>query len=409
MSLTTPARACSRALPRNRRGSVVLLCAFFLVVLMAMVGFAVDVGYLNLARTQLQRTADAAALAAAAELLDDDLLRGLPDLSDNMAAARQKAIEYAALNPVTGAAPQLDPNTSNDPDGDVVFGRLYDPSDLSEPLSFLQPDTYNTVLVRVRRTSVRNGAVPLFFARVLGFNEVDEQAEAAATLDDRVIGFRVTPNTGNAGLLPIAADISAWSTVLAGVGPDNWSYDSSSGTVSAGPDGIPELVLFPDSGNGNGNGQGNGGSGGIVPGNFGTVDVGSPNNSTAVLEQQILNGISDQDLQWYGGSLDIDPATGHLPLNGDTGVSAGIQDAVQSIVGQPRSIPLYDQVAGQGNGATFYVVGFAGVRVVDVDLTGALANKHITIQPALVVDDAAKTGTGPQQSTFIYQPVHLTR
>ena len=60
----TPAR-------RQRQGNVVILVVFVVVILCAVVAFAVDVGLLLLSRSQLQNSADAAALAGAGQLLDD--------------------------------------------------------------------------------------------------------------------------------------------------------------------------------------------------------------------------------------------------------------------------------------------------------------------------------------------------
>ena len=58
----------SSQLHRQRRGNVVVPSAFLMIVMMALAAFAVDVGYIAEARTQLQKSADAAALAAAAKL-----------------------------------------------------------------------------------------------------------------------------------------------------------------------------------------------------------------------------------------------------------------------------------------------------------------------------------------------------
>ena len=52
----------------NRRGVIVVLAAVLLVVMLAMIAFAVDVGFITVARTELQGAADAAALAGVAKL-----------------------------------------------------------------------------------------------------------------------------------------------------------------------------------------------------------------------------------------------------------------------------------------------------------------------------------------------------
>ena len=53
-------------LRKHRRGTITVLAALLCVVILGMMAFALDVGYLSLARTQLQAAADSAALAAAA-------------------------------------------------------------------------------------------------------------------------------------------------------------------------------------------------------------------------------------------------------------------------------------------------------------------------------------------------------
>ena len=50
--------------PDSRRAAIVVLAAFLMIPLCCFVAFAVDVGYLCVVRTELQRGADSAALAA---------------------------------------------------------------------------------------------------------------------------------------------------------------------------------------------------------------------------------------------------------------------------------------------------------------------------------------------------------
>ena len=59
-----------RAVPfgQQRKGVVIVMVAVLLVVMLGCVALAVDIGYLYVARTELQRTADAAALAGARAL-----------------------------------------------------------------------------------------------------------------------------------------------------------------------------------------------------------------------------------------------------------------------------------------------------------------------------------------------------
>ncbi len=315
-------------------------------------------------------------------------------------AHKHVAVVGSALaNWVLNGHPELDPNTSNSASGDVVIGYIYDPSNLGESLNLGDPSLYNSVRVLVRRNSIRNGSILHKFATIFGNSSADLGATATATFKDGVVGYKVTDKTGNADLLPLALQKDYWAGLLdwsLSTG-DNYAYDPATGAVTAGHDGIPELNLFPGAG-----------SGQLPPGNFGTVDIGSPNNSAADLSRQIRYGISADDLAYFGGELNLG-SDGVLPLNGDTGLTASIKDDLISILGQPRAIPIFSTVSGPGNNSVFNVVGFVGIRIMNVRLTGAMKSKEVVIQPAYVVDDAVITAAGAGSSYFVYEPVHLTR
>src|SRR5262249_38144313 len=79
----------------QRRGATLVLSAFLMIVMLAMIAFAIDCGYILLLRTQLQVAADSAALAAAQVM-------GSPT-TDPVA----KAKEYAAYHKAGGRQIQL--------------------------------------------------------------------------------------------------------------------------------------------------------------------------------------------------------------------------------------------------------------------------------------------------------------
>lgn len=395
MSLQTSSRTKLRT---RRTGSIVLLAAFMLVVMLGIMAFAVDLGYMQVVRTEAQRCADAAALAGAWEMASEARLRG--DDATAFDQARQKAAQFAALNKSGVVNPVLSLNHYNaDLQGDIILGRLDDPRDQTTAMSFADTSQFNTVSVRIRCTSDRGQQAPLFFARIFGFEDFGVTAEATATFDDNVCGFRVTDNTPNASLIPFAIDADDWDMLVAGVqGTDNFGIDSE-GEVVSGSDGIPELKIFPGSTSQNGKH--------VTPGNWGAVDIGNTNNSTADLRRQIQEGVSAGDLVPYDGTLSLDPHTGTLTLNGDTGISAGIKDALGDVVGQGRTALLYTEVTGQGNNTWYTINGFAGIRIVSYSLTGN--DKYILVQPAYVFDPTAVTAPGADSSYFVGQPVHLTR
>ncbi len=374
----------------RRRGAALLLAAFVLVFMIVMVAFAVDIGYMVMARTELQRTADAAALAAAWELVptESDYLTD-PMQTGVYERCYERAAEFAAVNVVCAHAPALSQgNTGHE---DVTVGRM----DMVAPdyaMHYDDPSQYNVVRVRVRRHASQNGTVSMFFGRMLGLTGVEMEAGALAGVHKQVRGFRAPGGNGKVEMLPFALDLETWNAMLAGQTPDQWTWNPETGQITAGPDGIREVNLYP---------QGTG-----SPGNRGTVDIGSPNNSTNDIARQILQGISPADLAYLGGSVELD-SNGELALNGDTGISAGVKDELASIKGQPRIIPIFSQVAGPGNNATYTIVKFAGVRILDVKLTGSMSSKRVIVQPANVVTQGVLPADEAETSYFIYSPPFL--
>jgi Flp pilus assembly protein TadG len=371
----------------RRRGNILALAAFMMIVLIAFVALAVDIGYLYTVRNELQRTADAAAIAAAWELADTEGNATNSNATNLTTSARSYAVQYAAFNKVGSEAPLLATD-------DVNVGYMANPSDPADSLvatpSGLLP---NAVSVRVQRTSVQNGQIPLFFARILGFESATASAEATAALLTGFSGFRTPADGSNIGILPYALDIETWNALTV-CGADNYCFNADTGAVTAGCDGIKECNLFP---------QGTGASA-----NRGTIDIGSANNSTADLRRQILDGMTPADLAYHGGELTFD-ANGEIVLNGDTGISAGVKDEMVSIIGESRIIPIFSEVIGPGNNAQYTIVKWVGVRVMGVKLTGSMASKHLTVQPCNVVTKGAIWEPGATGTQYVYSPVWLVR
>lgn len=370
--------------PAQRRGTVVVLTAVLMVAMMLILGFAVDYGFLLTAKTELQRAADSAALAASWELIGRFDETAEYDARD--AAARDVAIQYAGLNVVARQGPNLDRNDANSPDGDIVIGYLSDFSDPNATLDTSDPAKFNAVRVRIRRTNAINGEVPFFFGRALGAVSQPVICQATAAVMREIGGFRTPDNGENLPILPLALDEQKWEAMLNGQGSDSYAYDPNTGAVTSGSDGEVEANLFPDN---------------QTPGNYGTVDIGNPNNSTSDLRRQIRDGISPSDLEFHGGELTFNEL-GEMYLNGDTGISAAIQTDLQAIVGQTRIIPVFREVNGPGNNATFTIVKFVGVRIMSADLNGSMKNKRVIVQPADVVLRGGIPKSPGEQTTTTY-------
>lgn len=148
---------------RGERGSTLVIVAAGMAVFLGAAAVSVDMGMLFVARSQAQRAADAAALAAAG------ILSNQPG---DTAAARAEGIAYAAKNDILGKPAAVQGQ-------DVTF-----------------PD-YPTKLkarVWVYRTAARGNPVPTIFARVLGINTADISVKATA---------QVFPAGGAKCVLPI--------------------------------------------------------------------------------------------------------------------------------------------------------------------------------------------------------------
>ncbi|HUT95072.1 MAG TPA: TadG family pilus assembly protein [Thermoguttaceae bacterium] len=161
--------------PRVRRGSVLVLTLLLMVVMIGMLAFAIDLGCLVHARTDLQRTADASALAAAGLLSDQ-------------AEAASAALAVAAENGWSSDLSEGDQYHGSDLDPlEVEFG-LWD----RDAATFTSPPPSNrranSVRVTLRRTEATRNPLRLFFARVLGNSRADVTASATAWYDRGVCG-----------------------------------------------------------------------------------------------------------------------------------------------------------------------------------------------------------------------------
>jgi Flp pilus assembly protein TadG len=376
---------------QNRKGAISVLAAILAIVLVGMVAFSVDIGYVLSAKEELQRTADATALAACWEF-GQQLSTG-SNGTDAATHARSTAVQYAALNPVTGHPMTVNTNSSNDPAGDIVFGYMSDFNSSSS--NFQTAGTYhNAVRVRLHKTSSSNGEVPYFFAKVFGMEGQTLHAEATAGMIRDISGFQCSCSGANLNLLPFALDKQTWQNLINNSGTDQYRWNAATGQVENGSDGWVEVNLFP---------QGTG-----SPGNRGTVDIGSSNNSTADLARQILEGISPADLAYHGGELKFGP-NGTLVLNGDTGISAGVKDELTEIIGQPRVIPIFETVSGNGNNAMYTIVKWQGIRVCYVKLTGSMSQKKVMIQVAPILVSGAIQSPTSGTSNYVYSPVALVQ
>jgi hypothetical protein len=163
----------------NERGSVLLFTFTLLVFLLVMGGFAMDFAYQAAARTELQRTIDAAALAGAGKLGFDDTV---------FDTARGNARQYGIWNPLRTGTVTLDLNTANDANGNIVLG-IWNAGSFSPSLAGNQ---VNAVRCQTQTT------IPTSFLRLLGINTLPVAANAIAVSNPPALPGCGTP------VLPIA-------------------------------------------------------------------------------------------------------------------------------------------------------------------------------------------------------------
>jgi len=391
--LPAPGAQHSPRRDQKRAGNIVVLSAAAIVMIFGFAAFTIDVGYISLTKAQLQAAADASALSAAIELPPALGLGPTRTSAKAETIARTSAADVAARHRA-GDVPSIYVDTQRD----VRFGqRLWDEGAGTYVESW-GTAPYNLVEVTLRRNQgagAADGPLPLFFAPVIGHDDASLEVRAAATLGVGV-GFKIPPGSQQRiDVLPFALDVPTWENLLNGIGTDDYTYNPETGKVTNGPDGILEVNLYPN------------GSGSLPPGNRGTVDLGDRNNSTNDIARQILHGLNAHDLSFFGGEIRTDQ--GPLYINGDTGISAGIKDELEAIKGQPRLIPLFTAVSGPGNNATYTIVKFVGIRVMNVRLTGSASSKHVMVQPAPFVAPTVIRGNAPLAVDAYFSPVQLLR
>ena len=150
----------------KRNGKVIVLVALMLPVLAGMLAFAIDVGYIGLARSRLQAAADAAALAA---------VEKLPNSGSAVSVAQSMGqLNYADSSNIIAA-------------NDVEFG-TWDKA--GQSFSVTAASSANAVRVTARRSSQNGNALRLFFGSVLGVLQSNVDASAVAIRPTGGIGTR---------------------------------------------------------------------------------------------------------------------------------------------------------------------------------------------------------------------------
>lgn len=165
----------------SRRGAFLVLTAFCLMFCFAFVSLAVDIGYVNLVKQRMQNAVDAAALAAAQEIIAA-VNNAPPDVEDITQYVLNEARNVAALTSQLNGV-----FISNGID--VEFGqRTYNEASGAFEIAWGSTPA-NVVKVISRRenedSSAPDGKLPLFFAGIIGKKYTSVRAEAVAFVQAR--------------------------------------------------------------------------------------------------------------------------------------------------------------------------------------------------------------------------------
>lgn len=148
---------------RWRRGTIIVLSAFLMILMLGMVGFSVDLGYILLVKTELQVAADSAALAAGA------------NMSSSKQDLRTIAKNYTKMHTAGGHKIKIK-------NSDIEYG-IWD----QDTRTFAATNTVGNALRITARRDDDTGNNNLFFARVLGKDTFDASASAIALGNPRDI------------------------------------------------------------------------------------------------------------------------------------------------------------------------------------------------------------------------------
>ena len=167
---------------RDERGMIMPLVGVMVLLGVGFASLAIDMGYLYYLRGKVQTTADAAALAGAGQI---------PNMSD----IREQAIGLARKN-----LPE-DENGEVVSEANITMGNWNG----STRVYTRSGDPTNAVEVIAQRTADNENAVELFFARILGFDEMDIETSAIVQRRD-VSGCVVALDPSADGALSISGN-----------------------------------------------------------------------------------------------------------------------------------------------------------------------------------------------------------
>lgn len=328
---------------RNEKGAVMVISAFAVSSMLAVMALSLDTGYVFLVQTELQNAADAAALAA---------VTSIPVTEDE---ARQISIDFAsqfyaggktvALNPEDAKAGRFDFTTNQFVNGALPVNAAF--------------------VTAARDNTVTAGRLALFFAKTLGISDVNLKQSAVAAADPRVVGVmagnHLIPYTMDEAL----ADQDGDGNFDVGAQVDIYIHNASD------------------------------------KGNFGFLNLDGGDLSTTELRQFILYGFNQDFSVPPSGFI---PITGDTGIRGQSLFNAFEQvyydfDLMQGLV---LYMPVHRAWSGQGSNAVFEIVDIVAVRLRQVQINGNIHGRQIRVEIVPNVSSGLIVREGaPNHSTLL--------
>ncbi len=391
---------------RSRRGAALFgwLMAI-VVVLLSMGALVIDASLISARHQQLTAACQSASRAGASELMDRSVLYSDISPDDGRIQlmrmrqdwrARQQAKRFAGYNSVGGESLTLNDSESNQTGGETIVGWVDNPTALKAPMQVWTGDgPFNSIEVRKSLSQATGNPLSLRLAKLMGKNDVDIQAVARATVDQRVFGFQpvngmaipllpllVRPVDSGAGWLE-----QAWQPT--NVNNDRFAFNESANVFEIGSDGIPEIVLVFRIGTDDDDSSEE----------INAALLSLPNSGEPLRDRigrQIRTGLTPEDLVLLGGRFAL-PTDGPLVLAKSPPISEALAQTLATELralamdGKKRIWPLGDE-SSELDDDLQTIRGFAAGRVVSVKQAEDRLIVHV--QACLMTTGTALAETG---------------
>jgi len=354
--------------------------AIAILVVGGCLALVLDQLWLQNAHQELQSASNSAALAAAREMANDDLLRADLDHHDLADTVRKVAANIGMHH--NGAGNQI--YISNEANVDIRLGHVVD-SPATGQREFLETDfSPSAVVVKSHCDEANGNPVRLFLPLLTGQSTADVVATAEASINNQIVGVRPFDNANvpawPIGILERSLDPrqqKTWENAIEnGVGPDNFKWDRATGTVMSGSDGLPEITLRPTIDEDN-------------PGNFVLLDVGT-SLMDGPLQTQFVDGWGWRELQQNFNS-EFNLSQGPISMHGSVNFDGMPTIELKKQIGQKRIVVLYTGTTNEEKNSVQPVTATRLVAGRIMQVSSDSDGIQLIMQPAVIATRTALT------------------